>query len=62
MSEERQSAKELDNWIEQLMECKQLAENSVKTLCDKVSSWFKHVGQGNQLAGSVNFVKIVLKV
>ena len=27
---------ELDGWIEQLFECKQLAENSVKTLCEKV--------------------------
>ncbi len=24
-----------DGWIEQLMECKQLAENNVKTLCEK---------------------------
>ena len=30
-------AKELDQWVEQLMECKQLAENQVKTLCEKVS-------------------------
>ncbi len=29
--------KELDGWIEQLMDCKQLAENNVKTLCEKVS-------------------------
>ena len=29
--------KELDGWIEQLMECKQLAESNVKTLCEKVS-------------------------
>lgn len=28
--------KELDQWIDQLMECKQLAENQVKTLCEKV--------------------------
>ena len=27
--------KELDGWIEQLMECKQLTENQVKTLCEK---------------------------
>ncbi|KAJ8972429.1 hypothetical protein NQ317_012447 [Molorchus minor] len=27
--------KELDQWIEQLNECKQLTENQVKTLCDK---------------------------
>ena len=28
--------KELDEWIEQLYEKKQLAENQVKTLCEKV--------------------------
>lgn len=37
MVEDRAAAKELDQWIEQLMDCKQLAENNVKTLCDKVS-------------------------
>lgn len=36
MVEDRSAAKELDQWIEQLMDCKQLAENNVKTLCDKV--------------------------
>lgn len=36
MSEERTGAKELDLWIEQLNECKQLSENQVKTLCEKV--------------------------
>ena len=29
-------AKELDQWVTQLMDCKQLAENQVKTLCEKV--------------------------
>ena len=28
--------KDLDNMIDHLKECKQLAENQVKTLCDKV--------------------------
>lgn len=28
--------KDLDQWIEQLNECKQLSENQVKTLTDKV--------------------------
>ena len=28
-SEERSSMKELDGWVEQLMECKQLTENQV---------------------------------
>lgn len=30
--------KELDQWIEQLNDCKQLTESQVKTLCDKVIS------------------------
>lgn len=34
--EEKASLKELDQWIEQLNECKQLTESQVKTLCDKV--------------------------
>ena len=34
---EKTALKELDGWIEQLMECKQLAETNVKTLCEKVS-------------------------
>jgi len=29
------SSKELDSWIEQLKECKQLQENHVKYLCDR---------------------------
>ena len=29
-SEERSSMKELDGWVEQLMECKQLTENQVR--------------------------------
>ena len=28
----------LDGWIENLMNCKQLAENDVSRLCDRVSS------------------------
>ena len=32
--------KELDGWIQQLMECKQLPENHVKTLCEKVTDQF----------------------
>lgn len=31
--------KELDQWIEQLNEGKQLTESQVKTLCEKVSSF-----------------------
>ena len=33
---EKSYLKELDGWVEQLMECKQLQENHVKTLCEKV--------------------------
>lgn len=29
--------KELDQWVEQLNECKQLSEGQVKSLCEKVS-------------------------
>lgn len=36
--EEKASLKELDQWIEQLNDCKQLTESQVKTLCDKVSN------------------------
>jgi hypothetical protein len=33
--EKKDSSKELDLWIEQLKECKQLQENHVKFLCDR---------------------------
>lgn len=33
---DKTSLKELDQWVEQLYECKPLAEVQVKTLCDKV--------------------------
>ena len=36
MADDRATAKELDQWIEQLYECKQLSEPQVKTLCEKV--------------------------
>ena len=35
--DEKAFTKELDQWIEQLNECKQLSEGQVKTLCEKVS-------------------------
>lgn len=35
--EDKSFTKELDQWIEQLNECKQLTENQVRTLCEKVS-------------------------
>jgi len=36
MADDRAAAKELDQWIDQLMDCKPLTEAQVKTLCDKV--------------------------
>lgn len=35
--DEKLFTKELDQWIEQLNECKQLSESQVKSLCEKVS-------------------------
>lgn len=37
MVDDKATAKDLESWIEQLMECKQLSEAQVKTLCDKVN-------------------------
>lgn len=34
--DDKAAAKELDQWVEQLNECKQLNENQVRTLCEKV--------------------------
>ncbi|VDO22278.1 unnamed protein product [Haemonchus placei] len=34
---DRKMINEVDQWIEQLYECKQLSENQVKTLCEKVA-------------------------
>ena len=34
--EEKTTSKDLDAWIEQLNDCKQLSEAMVKTLCEKV--------------------------
>lgn len=39
--EDKPGMKDLDQWIEQLNECKQLTENQVKSLCDKVNGKFK---------------------
>lgn len=36
--EDKTTLKDLDQFIEQLNECKQLTETQVKTLCDKVSA------------------------
>lgn len=34
--EDKTTLKDLDQWIEQLNECKQLTESQVKSLCEKV--------------------------
>lgn len=41
--DDKASCKELDQWIEQLNDCKQLTENQVKTLCDKVKFCFSSI-------------------
>ena len=38
---EKTQVKELDAWIEQLNECKQLQENQVKQLCEKVRTYHR---------------------
>ena len=40
VAEDKAQFKELDQWIEQLMECKQLGENQVKILCEKVNKLY----------------------
>ena len=48
--DEKEHVKELDEWIAQLYEKKQLAENQVKTLCEKVNSFqlhWSHFGRQN---------------
>lgn len=40
--DDKASCKELDQWIEQLNDCKQLSENQVKTLCDKVKLFLNY--------------------
>jgi hypothetical protein len=38
--EDKTTLKDLDSWIEQLNECKQLTESQVKILCEKVRATF----------------------
>ena len=38
--EDKTTLKDLDSWIEQLNECKQLTESQVKILCEKVGKNF----------------------
>ncbi|KAJ1199158.1 hypothetical protein NDU88_002996 [Pleurodeles waltl] len=44
--DEKVFTKELGQWIEQLNECKQLNENQVRTLCEKVSGGRALLGRG----------------
>lgn len=53
--DDKSFTKELDGWIEQLNECKQLSENQVKVLCEKVSS-----AQDGRRATSVPSVRMLL--
>lgn len=46
-TDEKQIIKELDGWIEQLNECKQLTENQVKQLCEKVRLPVQYTGGEN---------------
>lgn len=39
--EDKTTLKDLDQWIEQLNECKQLTESQVKILCEKVREFFQ---------------------
>lgn len=45
--EEKVFTKELDQWVEQLNECKQLSEGQVKSLCEKVRAGERAVGAGS---------------
>lgn len=53
---------EIDGWVEQLSQCKQLTEADVKRLCDKVSPWpitkpvdhFSHAVDLTMLAGNTD--------
>jgi hypothetical protein len=47
-----QSIPTLDGWIESLMDCKQLSENDVSRLCDRVSS-----GRRGQDAGVLTHLR-----
>lgn len=49
--EEKVFTKELDQWVEQLNECKQLSEGQVKSLCEKVSGGLGWGGGGRAVCG-----------
>lgn len=42
--DDKSFTKEVDGWIEQLNECKQLTENQVKLLCEKVRTAHGYTG------------------
>lgn len=44
--------KELDQWVEQLNECKQLNENQVRTLCEKVREQRRNAGALGRVGAS----------
>ena len=54
--EDKSFTKELDQWIEQLNECKQLSENQVRTLCEKVSGSHRVRSVSGGLALSVAWI------
>ena len=41
--EDKVVAKELDEWVSKLEDCKQLEETQVKVLCEKASSYVLYV-------------------
>ena len=59
--DENNHYKELDEWIQQLYEKKQLAENQVKTLCEKVRGCLKVFGLHLKLS-LVNWSDIVVVI
>ena len=59
MVEDKATAKELDSWVEQLKECKQLQESQVKTLCDKVSVGTRCGVHGTQRGWEIPGLEIV---
>lgn len=46
--------KELDQWVEQLNECKQLNENQVRTLCEKVREQRRNAGALGRVGGGAS--------
>lgn len=50
--DDKAATKELDQWVEQLNECKQLNENQVRTLCEKVREKRGSRGAGGGRSGA----------